>query len=74
MIEITVKLNDFEYKVFERIANSPQDWIQNATNVRIQTEIEKIVQITVTKCLEHNLSIPSSKEEIIELALTKNWI
>ena len=41
MKEITIKLSDAEYKAFEYVAYSPEDWIQNlATDRANRAKIE----------------------------------
>lgn len=53
---------------------SQDDWIQNVIHERCRIAIDEIVQITVQKCLENNIQIPSSKDEMVELAFTQKWI
>lgn len=56
------------------IAASVDDWVQNACHERARIAIEEIVQITVQKCLENNIQIPGSKDEMVELAFAQGWV
>ena len=55
-------------------ALSQDDWIQNAVHERCRVAIDEIVQITVAKCLETNVQIPGSKDEMVTLALAQGWV
>ena len=71
---ISIELTEVEAKALSVVALSPQDWAENAVKNRARIAIEEIVQICVAKCLEEQEQIPSSKEEIIDLAITKGWV
>ena len=70
----TITLTETENKALGYIALSQQDWMDNAIHERCRIAIEDIVQLTVQKCLENNIQIPSSKDEMVELAFTQKWI
>jgi len=69
-----IELTETENKALGYVALSQQDWMDNAVHERCRIAIDDIVQITVQKCLENNIQIPNSKEEIVDLAFTQNWI
>lgn len=69
-----IELTETENKALGYIALSQQDWIDNAIHERCRIAIEDIVQLTVQKCLENNIQIPSSKDEMVDLAFTQKWI
>ena len=70
----TITLTETENKALGYIALSQQDWMDNAIHERCRIAIDDIVQLTVQKCLENNIQIPSSKDEMVDLAFTQNWI
>lgn len=74
MTTYTITLTETENKALGYIALSQQDWMDNAIHERCRIAIEDIVQLTVQKCLENNIQIPSSKDEMVELAFTQKWI
>jgi len=70
----TITLTETENKALGYVALSQQDWMDNAVHERCRIAIDDIVQLTVQKCLENNIQIPSSKDEMVDLAFTQNWI
>lgn len=73
-MEYTVTLTRAEYLAFTYLSLSPQDWIDNAVHTRASRAIDEIVQVSVEKCLENNIQVPGSKDEIVELAFEKGWV
>ncbi len=69
-----VLLTEAENKALGYVAFSQQDWIDNVVHERCRIAIEEIVTLTVQKCLENNVQIAGSKDEMIELAFTQGWI
>ncbi|WP_396189417.1 hypothetical protein [Flavobacterium sp.] len=74
MTTYNIALTQAEDKALAFVALSQDDWIQNAVHERCRIAIDEIVQITVAKCLETNIQIPGSKDEMVELAYTQGWI
>lgn len=74
MATYTITLTDAEDKALSYAAFSQDDWIQNAVHERCRIAIEEIVALTVQKCLETNIVIPSSKEAMIDLAFSEGWV
>ncbi len=74
MATYTITLTDAENSALAYAALSQDDWIQNAVHERCRIAIDEIVQITVAKCLETNVQIPGSKEEMVTLAYTQGWV
>lgn len=70
----TIEYTPTEEKAMQYIAASVDEWIQNAAHARAQIAIEEIVQLSVQKCLQNNIQIPSTKEEIVDLAFTQGWV
>jgi hypothetical protein len=50
------------------------DWIDNAVKERCRIAKEEIIKIAVDKCLEQNIPIPGTKDEIVELAFQQQWV
>lgn len=73
-MEYTITLTTTEDKALSYAALSQQDWIDNAVHERCRIAIDEIVQITVQKCLENNIQIPSSKDAMVDLAFEEGWV
>jgi hypothetical protein len=74
MTTYTVTISQAQDMALSWDAFSQQDWIDNAVNVRCNIAINDIVQITVAKCLETNIQIPGSKDEMVALAFAQGWV
>jgi hypothetical protein len=74
MTTYNITLTQAEDKALAFAALGQDDWIQNAVHERCRIAIDEIVQITVAKCLETNVQIPGSKDEMVELAYTQGWV
>ena len=70
----TITLSDAEDKALHAVAVSAQDWIDNAVHERCRIAIDEIVAITVQKCLETGIQIPSSKDAMTDLAFSEGWV
>jgi hypothetical protein len=74
MTTYTITLTDAENSALAYVAKSQQEWIDNVVQNRCRIAIEEIVKITVEKCLENNIQIPGSKDEMVTLAYAQGWI
>lgn len=74
MPSISIEVTETEAKALGVIALSAQEWAENAVKNRARIAIDEIVQLCVAKCLEEQVQIPSSKEEIVDLAIAKGWV
>lgn len=74
MNNYTITLTDAEKKAMEYAAYDPQEWVENAMKERARIAIEEIVKICVEKCLETNIQIPSSKDDMVLLAFEQGWV
>jgi hypothetical protein len=74
MTTYTINLTAAEDAALSYAALSQDDWIQNAVHERCRIAIEEIVAITVEKCLETNTPIPGSKDAMVELAFSNDWV
>jgi len=70
----TVELTDTEDKALSYAALSQQDWIDNVVKNRCRIAIDEIVKITVDKCLEVGKTIPSDRDQIVQMAFAEGWV
>jgi len=68
MPSITITLTDTQLKGLEYAAYSPQEWAENAVLNRARIANDEIVSITVQHCLDNNVQIPATREEIVAYA------
>jgi hypothetical protein len=74
MILYNITLTETEDKALHYAALSAQDWIDNAVHNRCRIAIDEIVQISVQKCLETETQLPTTKEDIVQLAFDRGWV
>ena len=67
-MDYTVTLTTTEDKGLSYAAFSQQDWIDNAVHERCRIAIDEIVGIFVQYCLDNNMAMPTSREEMVEAA------
>ena len=70
----TITLSDAEDKALSVATVSQQEWIDNAVKERARIAKEEIINISVKKALESGISIPSTEEEIVNLAFSNSWV
>ena len=73
-MEYNVTLTAAEDAALSAVALSQQDWIEHAAKERARIAIEEIVGLVVQKCLESNVAIPGSKDEMVTLAFAQGWV
>lgn len=73
-MQYNIQLSAAEDAALSFVAYSQDEWIQNAVHERCRIAIDEIVQITVAKCLETGIQIPSSKDDMVTLAFSEGWI
>ena len=64
----TITLSVAEDKALSYAAFSQRDWIDNAVHERCRIAIEEIVGIFVQHCLDNNMAMPTSRDEMVEAA------
>lgn len=74
MAKYTVELTTTENLALGYVAASQQDWIDNAVHNRTRIAIDEIVSLAVTKYLDANISIPATREEIVQDAFDRGWV
>jgi hypothetical protein len=70
----TITLSDAEDKALSVATVSQQEWIDNAVKERARIAKEEIINISVKKALESGIAIPSTEEEIVNLAFSNSWV
>lgn len=73
-MQYNITLSSAEDKALSYAAVSQNDWIQNAVKQRCKVAIEEIVSLAVNKCMETSTPIPSTRDEIVELAFAQGWV
>ena len=73
MTTYTITLTETEDKALASICLQ-EEWINNVVKNRCRIAIDEIVAIAVQKCLESAIQLPATKEEIVALAYSKNWV
>ena len=74
MANYTVTLTTAENLALSHVAASQQDWIDNVVHERARLAINDIVTLAVTKYLDQNISIPATREEIVQDAFDRGWV
>lgn len=70
----TLTLTSTEDIALGYAAASQQEWIDNAVHNRCRIAIDEIVALAVEQCLSQGIQLPSSKEDIVQLAKTQGWL
>jgi hypothetical protein len=67
MVDITVTLTPVQYKAFQYVAYSPEEWIQNAATSRALSAIDEVVKNEVQRMMnDPNVTIiPADKDTIV---------
>jgi hypothetical protein len=73
-VQYTVTLTQAENMALSHVTLSQQDWIDNAVHERCKNAIDEIVKICVDKCLENNIQIPGSKDDMVLLSFQHGWV
>ena len=68
MPNITIALTDTQMKGLEYAALSPQEWAENAVTERARIANDEIVNLFVQYCLDNNITMPTSRDEMVEAA------
>lgn len=74
MAELTITITDTQLKGLEYIAQTPQDWADNAITERARLAVDEIVKIYTDRALDEGVSIPATRELIVADAFTRGWV
>lgn len=73
-MEYTIIITEEEQLSLENIMYDVEDWTLNVVKERARLAGNDIVNLTVQKCLDEGIQIPSTRLDIIKLAYEQNWI
>lgn len=74
MPDITVTLTNTQLKGLEYIANTPQDWAENALTERARVANDEIISIYTNRALDEGVTIPATRELIVDDAFARGWV
>lgn len=74
MSGIIINPTSVQEKVFSVIAKDPQAWVSNAFESRAHSEMQRIQQLHVQRCLDEGWPIPQTIEAIIDDALARGTV
>lgn len=74
MANYTVTLTTAEDLALSHVAASQQGWIDNVVHERARIAINDIVNLAVQRYLNENISIPATREEIVQDAFDRGWV
>ena len=70
MANYTITLTDTETKSLEYVAESNQDWIDNATKERARIAKEQIISLNTAHCNKNNIAIAVGEDAQVTQAYT----
>lgn len=74
MSNITITLSATQVKGFEYAGADPQEWVENCVFSRTRQAIDEIVKKYVAHCLDNGLTIPATREEIVDAAFAEGIV
>ena len=74
MKTLTISISNTQYQALEYVATSVHEWADNAVTARALSAINEIVQLYTTKALDEGVSIPATRELIVQDAYDRGWI
>lgn len=74
MAKYTINLTKAQDDALSFAVADQKEWIETAINHRCDVAINEIVQISLQKSFETGIQLPTSKDEIVELAFQKGWV
>ena len=72
--QYNVTLTYAENVALGSVVYSQQEWIDHMVHDRCRIALDDIIKISVEKCLEEGITLPGSKDDIVKLAVEKEWI
>lgn len=74
MANYTVTLTTAENLALSHVAVDQQTWIDNVVKERARVAINDIVNLAVQRYLNENISIPATRDEIVQDAFDRGWV
>ena len=73
MANINIELTQTQLDALSYVANSPQEWAENAITVRADNAIDEIVRLYTDRALDEGVAIPATRDLIVADAFTRGW-
>lgn len=73
-MDITITLSNAEFKSLQYVAVDPEEWIDNAAKNRAREAQAEIVTLYTNRALDEGISIPATRDEIVDDAYTRGWV
>lgn len=73
MVNINIEITQTQYDALSYVANSQQEWAENAITVRADNAIDEIVRSYTDRALDEGVQIPATRELIVADAFTRGW-
>jgi chromosome condensin MukBEF complex kleisin-like MukF subunit len=74
MANINIELTQAQLDALSYVANSPQEWAENAITVRADNAIDEIVRLYTDRALDEGVAIPATRDLIVADAFTRGWV
>lgn len=74
MATITIEIADVQLKGLQYAALDPVEWVTTTVTERARVANDEIVSIAVQHCLDNNIAMPSSREELVDYAFANNLV
>ena len=65
-MEYQILLNETEQLGLQYVATNPQEWVESVIHHRARKATDEIIDIVIKYCLDNNIQVPSTREEIIK--------
>lgn len=74
MATFTIEITDSQFRALEYIAVDPADWAREFVLYRATIATNEIVSLVTEHCLDNELTLPGTREEMIAFAYDNNLI
>lgn len=70
MSTLQIELTDSEFKAFEYVAKSPQEWVENFAKERARYAVEEILAKLIEHCNSNEIALAVGKDAQIDQAFS----
>lgn len=70
MSTLQIELTDSEFKAFEYVAKSPQEWVENFAKERARQAVEEILAKLIEHCNGNEIALAVGKDAQIDQAFS----
>lgn len=74
MNQYTIELTNEEAVAMSTVASNTLEWATNALKERARVAIEEIIRISTQKSMETQTPLPTTRAEIVQLAISSGWV